>query len=127
MSPLAAEHHTTPAAPAGRRHRQEEPRWRAQVYWTQASTLSCIGSAQPSVASRRARVATGPLALAGTPSGLEVERTVGPERLVLRDRRRRTPAAVRPAGRAERDRGAHGRARDGDRAHRAVARAGRTK
>src|SRR5439155_287339 len=79
-----------------------------------------------SVASRRARVATGPLALAGIPSGLEAERAVGPERLVLRDRRRRTPAAVRPAGRAERDRGARGRARDGDCAHRAVARAGRT-
>src|SRR5439155_18260428 len=75
---------------------------------------------------RRARVATGPLALAGTPSGLGPERAVGPERLVLRDRRWRTPAAVRPTGRAERDRGARGRARDGDRAHRAVARAGRT-
>src|SRR4029453_2170503 len=73
-----------------------------------------------------ARVASRPLALAGTASGLDVERAVGPERLVLRDRRRRTPAAVRPPGPAEGDRLARGRARDGDRAHRAVARAGRT-
>ena len=84
------------------------------------------GVRSTSVASRRARVAPGPVALAGTSSGVEVERAVGPERLLLRDRRRRTPAAVRSAGRAERDLGACDRARDGDRAHCAVARAGLT-
>src|SRR5436189_6312569 len=75
-----------------------------------------------SYGSRRARATGWPLALAGTAPGMEGERAVGRERLVLRDRRRCTPDAVRPAGRAGRDRGARGRARDGDRAHRAVAR-----
>src|SRR5688500_13961765 len=45
-----------------------------------------------------------------------VERALGPERLVLCDRRRRPPTAVRPAGRAGRDRGPRGRPRDGNRA-----------
>ena len=62
--------------------------------------LSRAVAAQRSVASPRARVASRPLALAGTPSGVGDKRAVGQERLVLRDRRRRTPAAVRPAGRA---------------------------
>src|SRR6476661_7654023 len=69
----------------------------------------------------RARVADGPLALAGTPSGVASERAVGPERLVLRDRRRGAVAPLRSAGRAERARGNRGPPRDGDRAHRAVA------
>src|SRR4051812_10355083 len=78
-------------------------------------------SAQRSIASCRARVETGPLALAGIASAMAGHRAVGQERFVLRDRRRRTPAAVRPAGRAERARGARGRTRDCDRADRAVA------
>ena len=38
------------------------------------------------------------MALAGAPSGLEAQRAVGPERLVLRDRRRPTPPLFHPLG-----------------------------
>ena len=46
----------------------------------------------------RARTATGSLALAGTASGVADKRAVGSERLVVRDRRRREPVALRPDG-----------------------------
>ena len=58
----------------------------------------------------RARTGAGPLALAGAAPGLGGERALGARGLLVRDRRRRTPAALRPAGPADRDRSARGRA-----------------
>src|SRR5215211_5891328 len=105
-----------PAAAAQQRHR--EPPFRGAY-----SEGSWVLETSVSVASRRARVGPGPLALAGAPSGVEGDRAVGQERLLLRDRRRRTTAAVRPDRPAARARRARGGARHGGRADGPLARA----
>src|SRR6266511_2155192 len=78
------------------------------------------------VGSTRARAAPRLVALEGIAPRVGANRAVGPERLLVRDRRRRAAAALRPARCSAGDRAARGRPRDGDRAHRAVARARRT-
>src|SRR5215211_756247 len=64
--------------------------------------------------------------LGDAPSGVGAvgrrPRRLGPRRFVLRDRRRRAAAPVRPAGAAGRARGARGQPRDRGRAHQRLAR-----
>src|ERR671913_1697976 len=70
----------------------------------------------PRLGSSRARAATRTLALEGLASGLELRPAVGRAGLLVRGRRRRAAAPLRPDHAAAGARRARGPARDGDRA-----------